>query len=144
MKLRRWRYTDIVSIAAFEEEQEFPDRWNFNMLALSFLQDGFYGILAEEEGQILGIGAIVFNPDGADLVDILVAKDRRRQGIADAMMQALLRECERRELKKLFLEVRESNAAAIALYRKYGFEKIGQRHRYYADGENADVMCRES
>lgn len=143
MKLRQWKYTDISAIAAFEEAQEFPDRWNFNMLAESFLNAGFFGVLAEEEGEIIGIAAILFNPEGADLVELLVAGERRRQGVADAMMRALLQECDKRELKKLFLEVRASNAPAIALYRKYGFFKIGARRAYYADGENADVMCRE-
>lgn len=141
MTIRKWKYTDIVALAVFEEAQEFPDRWNFNMLAESFLNDGFFGVLAEENGVLIGMGAILFHPEGADLLDILVAKDRRRQGVADALMQTLLRECGRRELKKLFLEVRAGNAPAIALYKKYGFEKVGSRRAYYADGEDADVMC---
>ena len=53
-----------------------------------------------------------------------------------------MKECAARELKKLFLEVRESNLPAISLYEKYGFIKISQRKKYYKDGENADVMLK--
>lgn len=143
MKVRRWKYTDVAALAAFEKEQEFPDSWNYNMLAESFLNDGFYGVLAEEKGELIGMAAVMFGPDGADLVNILVKKDCRRRGVGDALMRAVLEECDRRELKKLFLEVRESNAPAVALYEKYGFTRVGERKKYYADGENAAVMCRE-
>ena len=56
MKVRRWKYTDVAALAAFEKEQEFPDSWNYNMLAESFLNDGFFGVLAEENG-VLNLGA---------------------------------------------------------------------------------------
>lgn len=143
MIVRGWKYTDISALAAFEKKEKFPDSWNYNMLAESFLNDGFYGVLAEENGELIGMAAILFNPDGADLVNMLVAAHCRRKGVADALMKKLLEECDRRELKKLFLEVRESNIPAISLYKKYGFARVGSRRAYYADGENADVMCRE-
>lgn len=89
------------------------------------------------------MAAIGFNLDEADLEIVLVAKERRRQGLGGALMDALMAECAARELKKLFLEVRESNLPAVSLYKKYGFEKISQRKKYYGDGENADVMLKE-
>ena len=142
MKLRRWKYTDISEIAEFQVREEFPDRWNYNMLAESFLSERFYGVLAEEKGEIVGVVAIGFNLDEADLELVLVAKSLRRQGVGKSLMDELMKECAARELKKLFLEVRESNLPAISLYEKYGFIKISQRKKYYKDGENADVMLK--
>ena len=142
MKFRRWKYTDISEIAEFQIKEGFLDRWNYNMLAESFLSERFYGVLAEEKGEIVGVAAIGFNLDEADLELVLVAKHLRRQGVGKALMDELMKECAARELKKLFLEVRESNCPAISLYEKYGFEKISQRKKYYKDGENADVMLK--
>ena len=143
MNIRRWKYTDIAPLEKFQLEAGFPDRWNYNILAQSFLSDRFFGLLAEENGEIAGMAAIGFNLDEADLEIVLVAKERRRQGLGGALMDALMAECAARELKKLFLEVRESNLPAVSLYKKYGFEKISQRKKYYGDGENADVMLKE-
>jgi ribosomal-protein-alanine N-acetyltransferase len=44
--------------------------------------------------------------------------------------------------ERVVLEVRVSNHAAISLYEKFGFKKVAQRPRYYADGENADIMVK--
>lgn len=142
MIIRDWKYTDIAAIAAFEEKQMFPDRWSFSQLADSVLSDKFKGILAEEGGEIVATAAINFGLDEADLVNVLVAAKIRKRGVGSAMLEALLEECKKRELKKLFLEVRESNIPAIALYKKYGFEKISERKKYYGDGETAVVMVK--
>ena len=58
-------------------------------------------------------------------------------------MQTIMDECENLELKKLFLEVRESNEVAINLYIKFGFKKISKRTKYYDDGETAVIMLKE-
>lgn len=141
MTLRQWKYTDIAKVAEFEEKQMFPDRWTYNQLAESFLSDKFKGFLLEtDDGEIVGTIALNFGLDEADLVNVLVAARLRKTGLASTLMQTALAECEKIELNKLFLEVRESNVPAIRLYEKFGFEKISQRKKYYKDGETAIVM----
>ena len=68
----------------------------------------------------------------------------RARGIADRMMDLLLEAAEEKGAKIQFLEVREANRQAIALYKNHGFSVVGRRDGYYAEtGENALLMRRE-
>jgi ribosomal-protein-alanine N-acetyltransferase len=68
----------------------------------------------------------------------------QRRGIARALLEDMLVEGAVRGARTCFLEVRPSNAAALALYRAYGFETIDVRRHYYADGEDAWIMARSA
>ena len=74
-------------------------------------------------------------PDGrhdeGDIGNVAVAPEYRRQGVADALLDALCARAAALDLAFLTLEVRLSNAPAIALYRKHGFQTVGQRRNYY-------------
>lgn len=74
----------------------------------------------------------------AEVYDIAVSPAHRRKGIGEMLLKNMLQKCER-----AFLEVRESNAGAKALYKKMGFKESGMRKGYYSDGENAVVMIYE-
>jgi ribosomal-protein-alanine N-acetyltransferase len=81
----------------------------------------------------------------ADEIQILnVATDRsyRRQGVARALLEALLDELSPKGFCVALLEVRASNAPAIALYRSLGFSDDAIRERYYSDGEDALLMSK--
>lgn len=78
-----------------------------------------------------GFGAAMVNYDSADLLDIAVEPDMRMRGIGSSLMQFLIDECKKRSVKEIFLEVRETNEGAIALYEKFGFEQISIRKNYY-------------
>jgi ribosomal-protein-alanine acetyltransferase len=78
--------------------------------------------------------------DECELLSIAVSAALRGKGYAKALMEHSHSEFEKQGFKKFFLEVRESNVAAISLYRKFGYEKIIERKKYYADGECALVM----
>lgn len=142
MIYRRWVYTDIKKIADFQQKV-FPDAWNFSQLAESFLSGHFYGYLCEDENEIVACSAINFGFDDADLVNILVAHSYRNQKIASTLMEEMFKDCREKELKTLFLEVRESNYPAINLYEKSGFKEVSRRKNYYKDGETAIVMKKE-
>ena len=58
-------------------------------------------------------------------------------------MEEMFKDCREKELKTLFLEVRESNYPAINLYEKSGFKEVSRRKNYYKDGETAIVMKKE-
>lgn len=76
-----------------------------------------------------------------EVLAIAVDPSRRRGGTGSALLDALLRTP---GVERFFLEVRASNAAAIALYASVGFVTIDRRVRYYADGEDAVVMARSA
>ena len=82
--------------------------------------------------------------DDLQILTVAVHPDERRRGHAARLVQHMLDEGARAKVRVASLEVRASNEAAQALYRKLGFHDVGRRPRYYADnGEDAVLMDRE-
>ncbi len=142
MELRAWVYEDVHSIAELEKEC-FSDPWNFQMLADSFVSENTVTVCAEQNGEILGYGFAVTAGEDADIANIAVAPQYRRQGIGGEILKMLTKKAAEGGVKRLFLEVRVSNAAAMALYLRHGFIGRYARPRYYGDGEDALVMMKE-
>jgi len=84
----------------------------------------------DDDGIVLGYVGLMFVLDEGYISNVAVAPEERRQGVADALISALV-DRTRNKLAFLTLEVRESNAAAISLYKKHGFEIVGNRKNYY-------------
>lgn len=141
MTVRRWQYLDLNEIASLEAEC-FRDAWTYRQLADSFLQPGFVGYLAEEDGKIVGCAAYLKAADEADLISVVVRTERRREGIAGAILETLFSEALFTGVRRMFLEVRASNEGAIALYLKNGFSHVALRKGYYGD-EDAVIMKKE-
>ena len=96
-----------------------------------------------EPGAIAALGSAWAILEEAHITIVAVHPAYQRQGLGQAMLWALLQSAWQRGLERATLEVRESNAAAIALYQKFGFREAGRRRRYYQDnGEDALVMWR--
>lgn len=91
-----------------------------------------------------GFIAVMVNCDTADLLDIAVAEDHRNKGVATALMSFMDTECVSRGVKEIFLEVRKSNAPAISLYKKCGFEQISVRRKYYGNPTEDAVIMRKT
>lgn len=143
MNLRALTRNDIPFLISIRKD--FPDAWDENMLDSAFRAGNFYGFVAEETDGGLPVGFITYsiNMDAADLQDLFVIKEKRRQGIANALLSAFITDAKSRNIKKLFLEVRESNTAALNLYKAARFTFLSARKRYYADGEDANVLIKE-
>ena len=91
------------------------------------------------DDRIVGFLAFEQVMDEGSIVEIAVHPDHRRQGIAREMIESAL---SNNSLKEIFLEVRESNTPAIALYESLGFEKIGVRKGYYDKPKEDAVIYR--
>ncbi len=78
--------------------------------------------------------------DEIHLLNVATRSDRRRRGIARAMLEALIAHAREVRARHVLLEVRRSNVAAIGLYRSLGFFAMGVRARYYPDDEDAVEM----
>ena len=95
----------------------------------------------ELDGKILGMIVAWLLIDEAHIATISTHPDHRRQGIARKLLTYALRYMSREGAVSSFLEVRESNHSAQAMYRKFGYEIEGRRKRYYKDtGEDAILM----
>ncbi len=101
-------------------------------------------LVAEDQGRIIGYGSVLVAADQGDIANVAVRREYRRQGVGRELVGALIRRAGERGAESLFLEVRESNAAAIALYRGLDFLPVGRRKKYYHDPlEDAVIMCRK-
>ena len=140
---RSWKFEDIAPIEELEREC-FPGApWNRRALADSFLSGRFFGSLLEEDGAITAYGGMSVTLDEAEIELIATAEMYRRCGRGQKILQDLLEEAKKRGVKRVFLEVRVSNAPAQLLYLKNGFTGVYARSRYYPDGEDAIVMKKE-
>ncbi len=111
------------------------------MLREELWNDSAVVIVAEgADGTVLGYAGLQTVLDEGYLNNVAVAPRFRRQGVADELIAAFVRFGQAR-LAFLTLEVRASNAAAIALYEKHGFQPVGRRKDYYDDpAEDAVLM----
>ena len=79
----------------------------------------------------------------ADLANIAVDARFRGRGVAAEMLRRLEAEAKARGVRRIFLEVRVSNAPAMRLYLRCGYAGRYVRPRYYGDGEDAVIFCKE-
>ncbi|MGQ0600397.1 MAG: ribosomal protein S18-alanine N-acetyltransferase [Anaerolineales bacterium] len=90
--------------------------------------------------RVLGYAGYWLAVDEVHINTIAVHPEWRRRGIGDRLLQTLMADARKAHARSATLEVRVGNEAAQTLYRKYGFEPVGQRPRYYRDGEDALLM----
>lgn len=93
--------------------------------------------------QVVGVTVVWVVTDVVDVLDVATHPDHRRQGIGRALVDDLVVLARERHARRIALEVRRSNAAAIALYRQAGFAAVRVRARYYRDDEDAVEMALE-
>jgi [ribosomal protein S18]-alanine N-acetyltransferase len=79
-----------------------------------------------------------------EIENVVVAEEARRRGLGGSLMQALMERARRQGAESVFLEVRESNVAAVALYRKWGFKEAGKRKGYYSAPAEDGLLYRKS
>ena len=122
----------IPKVAALERACFPADPWSEALFREALDNPAAAVLLAQGEGgSLLGYAVVSAVLDEGSLDNIAVAPDVRRQGVGDALMKALTGFA-RENLAVLTLEVRVSNAPAIALYEKYGFAPVGRRKNYYS------------
>ena len=142
MNIRGWKFEDILRISELEMECFPKEPWSYRMLADSFENENFVGILCEENGEIAGYGGVTVGYDTADIDNIAVSERYRGCGMGGVLLEELVKVARERGAAKIFLEVRVSNAVAMSLYLKHGFKGVYARTRYYTDGEDCLVMAR--
>lgn len=133
----------IPAIAALERTC-FSRPWSEGALAEELYNDTACFLVAEgEDGSVLGYAGLHVILDEGYIDNVAVDPAYRRQGVADALLEVFCR-FGAEKLAFLTLEVRESNAPAIALYEKHGFYTVGRRKDYYDDPkEDALLLTRE-
>lgn len=143
LEVRRIGKEDLPAVAGLEEKI-FSDAWSLRSLEESWSQDGravLFG--AWSDGHLVGYVIFYYVLDEGEIARIAVDASSRRQGVAGHLLLKLEEFCEEMGISRLMLEVRESNAAAIACYQAYGFAEDGIRRGYYTEpDEDAVLMSR--
>ena len=134
-------YDDIPQVAAIER-QCFPDPWSERMLRDHLDNQCAAALVAKgADGVILGYAGLLVVLDEGYITNVAVRPEHRRQGIGSDLLNVFENFARGNQLAFLTLEVRSSNAAAIALYQKAGYEAAGRRRGYYAHPrEDAVIM----
>ena len=113
----------------------FSDPWSEAMFIVSEME----GIITAEVGrETVGFACFQHFLDECHILNVAVLPEYRKQGIGRQLVNWVLNRLE--GARDFYLEVRESNTAAISLYITMGFQTIGKRKEYYRDKENALVM----
>ena len=135
---------DVAAIMAIEQ-RIYPYPWTAGNFTDS-LAAGYSAWICRERGAIAGYGLMMLVLDEAHLLNIGIAPERQRCGLGSALLEYLFGVARDAGATRMFLDVRPSNDAGRALYRRYGFAEIGRRRGYYPapDGrEDALVMARD-
>ena len=132
-----------IAVARLEEEC-FSAPWTVNALEESAFRDDTLFLVAERHGEVIGYVGSYLSPDSADITNVAVLPSYRRLGVARALIAEFIRKVKEKGLPSVFLEVRVSNAPAIALYESFGFKSVGTRRGFYSNPrEDAYVMTLE-
>ena len=130
MKIVAMDASHVGAVAALETRC-FSDPWSEDSIAYELRNPLSLWLVAEVDGVVAGyIGSQTVPPE-SDVMNVAVSPEYRRQGIAKALIDALVESLKAAGNESLTLEVRASNAPAIALYGKLGFETVGRRPNYY-------------
>jgi ribosomal-protein-alanine N-acetyltransferase len=140
VEVRPLSYGDLPEVIAVER-RSFPAPWSLAMFVLELSKPGSICVGALHDGELIGYLICSRYHTVWHLMNLAVGPDRRRLGVASAMLDHLLTTAG--EGERYTLEVRVSNREAIRMYEGFGFRSAGVRRRYYHDNnEDALIMWR--
>lgn len=131
---------DLTEVALIEKSI-FSQPWSENGFAASLQSKDTLYLVARLDGELAGYCGLLQSLDEADITNVAVKENCRRRRVAEAMLTELIRRGAARGIGAFTLEVRRSNAGAIALYEKLGFINCGIRRNFYEKpAEDAVIM----
>ena len=122
----------------------FNDPWSENSIASELDNNLSLWLVALEDDKVVGYVGSQTVLGETDMMNIAVHPDHRKQGIGTALIVGLIGALEKRGSHSLMLEVRASNAPAIALYDKLGFTQVGRRPNYYRNPKEDALILRKA
>lgn len=146
IKIQPMQKSEVEEVLKIEEQAYGDHHWS---------KDSFYGELSNDlahyysaydnQGNLAGYAGVWQILDEAHITTIAIKPELKRRKIGEALLNKILEECYKNEIKYITLEVRVSNVPAIRLYEKYGFKSLGTRKGYYQNNnEDALIMWTEN
>ena len=143
VELRRLRTSDLDRIEELERES-YPTPWSRSMFAGELAKPSGICLGAFQGADMLGYLIVARYVDAWHIMNVAVHPEYRRQGVASRLLDELFELTAGDPRRGYTLEVRVSNATAIALYERFGFEPSGVRRGYYTDNrEDALIMWKD-
>ena len=143
LKLSKMSIEDLKSIKNVLAS-DFDNFWSYDVLEEELECDNSYVIVAKaDENTIVGFAGLKVILDEADIMNIVVKKDFRHNGIGSVLLENLINYSKDLNLKTITLEVNENNLSAIRLYDKFSFYKLGIRKNYYDGKSDAIIMSKK-
>lgn len=139
ININKWDKGCIKVIAALEREI-FSCPWNERMIEEEYNNPLYTCLVAKYGGEIAGYAGFYSAADEIQISNIAVKKEYRRLKIASGLISKIIEHAYTIKASGITLEVRASNSAAIALYKKFGFAPEGLRKKYYGGAEDAVIM----
>lgn len=144
-QIRAMRPADLDAVMAIETRNyRFP--WGRGIFS-DCLMAGYCCAVLEIDGRVRGYAILSSAAAEAHVLNLCVDPDYQGRGFGHLLLHHLLQQVQEIAVQRLFLEVRPSNAPALALYRKHGFQRIGVRKAYYQspgdEREDAWVFMRD-
>ena len=142
MIIENMKSSHVAQIAQLEKIC-FSDPWSEKSIASELDNKLAFWLVAAEGDTVAGYIGSQTVIDETDMMNVAVHPDFRRQGIAEALVNGLVENLKKMGSRCLTLEVRASNAPAIALYEKLGFAEIGRRKNYYRNPREDALILRK-
>jgi [ribosomal protein S18]-alanine N-acetyltransferase len=140
MLIRLLQPADIPDLASILEESSEAARWSRESIGKLRMSEGFLGLVSELAGGVCGFVCGRQVADEGEILNLAIRCENRKKGEGRALLSAALEKLQRGGVRRVYLEVRESNSTAIAFYQKQGFSKTGRRPGYYREPEEAAVL----
>lgn len=141
-KICKMSIEDLKSIKSILYSN-FDKFWSYDVLEDELECDNSYVIVAKNsENIIVGFAGLKVILDEANIMNIVVKKDFRHNGIGSILLDDLINYSQKLNLKTITLEVNENNLSAIRLYDKFSFDKLGIRKKYYNGESDAIIMSK--
>ncbi len=143
MTIREMTSADVPSVFAIEQQcYDFP--WAKTLFEQA-VHSNKNTVVLEQEGEIVGYAIVSYVVGEAELLNICIAKNQQGKKLGLLLLNHLIADAKKHNNQEMYLEVRVSNTAAIALYEGQDFNQIGLRKNYYpvkGGREDAILMAR--
>ncbi|CAB4947552.1 MAG: ribosomal-protein-alanine N-acetyltransferase [Actinobacteria bacterium] len=140
VSVRPMRWPDVKAVHRLESELFTVDPWTIEQFWSELAQPTRRYVVAVDGERIVGYaGAFLLAPD-SDVQTIAVSSLDQGRGIGATLLRSLMDEASAAGCRQMLLEVRSDNPTAIAMYKRFGFERISLRRDYYERGIDAVIM----
>ena len=143
MLIREMTPSDVAAVFAIDcQTNDFP--WTMSLFEQAVASTKQTTVL-EDAGEIIGFSIVSYVVGEAELLNICIATNQQGKKLGNKLLEHVLEQAKQSENHEMYLEVRASNAVALALYDKHDFNEIGRRKDYYpmkGGREDAILMAR--